>query len=111
MAVKVEKELTEEQRACWLKAVAGIELRNFGYAISLLQRVLRQEPEFLQGRQLLRRAEVARQNGGKKRFLSFSAGPMTVMKAHRQLKKDPKRAVEMLEEVLEQDPRNRQANI
>src|SRR5205823_766786 len=56
MAIKTEKELSEPQRAHWLKAVAAIELRNFGYAISLLQGILRQEPEFLTGRQLLRRA-------------------------------------------------------
>ncbi len=37
MPVKTEKELSEELRAHWLKAVAAIELRNFGYAISLLQ--------------------------------------------------------------------------
>ena len=37
MTVKTEKELTENQRALWLKAMAAIELRNFGYAISPLQ--------------------------------------------------------------------------
>ena len=46
MAVKTEKELSESLRALWLKVVAAIELRNFGYAISLLQEILKQEPEF-----------------------------------------------------------------
>ena len=59
MAVKTEKELNETQRSLWLKAMAAVELRNFGYAISLLQGILKQEPEFLTGRQLLRRAEIA----------------------------------------------------
>ena len=36
MAVKTEKELSESMRTLWLKAVAAIELRIFGYAISLL---------------------------------------------------------------------------
>ena len=45
MAVKTEKELSESLRALWLKAVSAIELRNFGYAISLLQEILKQEPE------------------------------------------------------------------
>ena len=36
MPVKTEKELSEQLRSHWLKAVAAIELRNFGYAISLL---------------------------------------------------------------------------
>ena len=61
MAVKSEKELNETQRSHWLKAVAAMELRNFGYAISLIQGILKQEPEFLTGRQLLRRAEVMKQ--------------------------------------------------
>jgi hypothetical protein len=33
MPIKTEKELNELQRSHWLKAVAAIELRNFGYAI------------------------------------------------------------------------------
>ena len=47
----------------------AIELRNFGYAISLLQEILKQEPEFLTGRQLLRRAEVTKSKSAKKSFL------------------------------------------
>ena len=72
MAVKTEKELSEGLRALWLKAVAAIELRNFGYAISLLQEILKQEPEFLTGRQLLRRAEVTRNKATKKGFFNIS---------------------------------------
>jgi len=37
MPVKTEKELSETQRSLWLKAMTAIEVRNFGYAISLLQ--------------------------------------------------------------------------
>src|SRR5207302_1695765 len=44
MAVKSEKDLSEQLRGHWLKAVAAIELRNFGYAISLLQGILKQAP-------------------------------------------------------------------
>src|SRR6266513_1037662 len=111
MAVKTEKELSEALRALWLKAVAAIELRNFGYAISLLQEILKQEPEFLTGRQLLRRAEVTRSKSAKKSFFNISITPVAVTKAQRQIKKDPKRAVEILEKVLEKKPYNRQANL
>ena len=75
MAVKTEKELSEPCAAHWLKAVAAIELRNFGYAISLLQGILKQEPEFLTGRQLLRRAEVTKHKGDRKRLSSTSRRP------------------------------------
>src|SRR5262249_775412 len=111
MAVQTEKELSESLRALWLKAVSAIELRNFGYAISLLQEILKQEPEFLTGRQLLRRAEVTKSKSAKKSFFNISTAPIGVMKAQQQMKKDPKRAVEMLEEVLETEPYNRQANL
>ena len=111
MAIKTEKELSETQRSHWLKAVAAIELRNFGYAISLLQGILKQEPQFLTARQLLRRAEVTKSKSTKKSFFNISTAPIAVMKAQREIKKDPKRAVEMLEEILEKEPYNRQANL
>src|SRR6202795_4078803 len=111
MAIKTEKELSETQRSHWLKAVAAIELRNFGYAISLLQGILKQEPEFLTGRQLLRRTEVTKSKSAKKSFFNISTAPIAVMKAQRAIKKDPNRAVEMLEKVLEKEPYNRQANL
>jgi tetratricopeptide (TPR) repeat protein len=111
MPLKTEKELNETQRSHWLKAVAAIELRNFGYAISLLQGILRQEPQFLTGRQLLRRTEVMKSKSAKKSFFNISTAPIAVMKAQREIKKDPKHAVEMLEKVFEEEPYNRQANL
>jgi tetratricopeptide (TPR) repeat protein len=111
MAVRTEKELSEPLRALWLKAVAAIELRNFGYAISLLQGILKQEPQFLTGRQLLRRTEVTKSKSAKKHFFNISTAPIAVMKAQREVKREPKHAIEMLERVLEEDPYNRQANL
>ena len=111
MAVKTEKELNEAQHSLWLKAMAAVELRNFGYAISLLQGILKQEPQFLTGRQLLRRAEVAKQKAGKKSFFTISTAPIALMKAQREIKQTPQRAVEMIEKVLEEEPYNRHANL
>jgi tetratricopeptide (TPR) repeat protein len=111
MAVKSEKELSDDQHAHWLKAVAAIELRNFGYAISLLQGILKQEPQFLTGRQLLRRTEVTRFKAAKKKFFNVSTASVSVMKAQREIKKDPKRAVELIEKILEDEPYHKQANL
>jgi tetratricopeptide (TPR) repeat protein len=111
MPVKTEKELDEQLRSNWLKAVAATELRNFGYAISLLQGILKQEPGFLTGRQLLRRAEVTKHKAEKRAFFKVSTSAIAIMKAQRELKKDPKRAVEMIEKILEDEPYNRQANL
>src|SRR5437870_7526878 len=99
MAVKTEKELSASLHALWLKAVAAIELHNFGYAISLLQEILKQEPEFLTGRQLLRRAEVTKTKSAKKSFSNISTAPIGVMKAQRAIKKNPSRTVERLRQV------------
>lgn len=111
MAVKNEKDLSDQQRGYWLKAVAAIELRNFGYAIDLLQNLLKQEPEFLTGRQMLRRAEVTRAKTEKKGFFNISTAPLAVMKAQRELKKDPRKTIELVEKVLETGPYNAQANL
>jgi len=111
MPVKTEKDLSESLRSSWLKAVAAIELRNFDYAISLLQGVLKQEPEFLTARQLLRRAEVNKHKDDRRALFSISTSAISIMKAQRELKKNPARAVEMIEKILEQEPNNRQANL
>ena len=110
MPAKTERELSESNRALWLKALAAMELRNFGYAISLLQGVLKQEPQFLTGRQLLRRVEVMKHELDKKSFFNISTATIAVMKAQREVKKAPQRAIEMIEKVLEEEPYNRQAN-
>ena len=111
MPAKTERDLSEQLRALWLKAVAAIELRNFDYAISLLQGVLKQEPQFLTGRQLLRRAEVAKHKAGRRALFNISTSAISIMKAQRELKNNPRRAVETIEKVLEDEPYNRQANL
>ena len=69
MAVKTEKDLPEFHRANWLKAMSAMQLKNHGYAIQLLQTVLKSHPEFLAARQLLRKAAIAKA-AGKKSLLS-----------------------------------------
>src|SRR5437899_11145527 len=104
MAVKTEKELSEAQRNLWLKAVAAVELRNLGYAISLLQELLKQEPQFLMGRQLLRRAEVTKKRSTKRSCLNISTARIAIMKAQRESKKEPKRTSERLEQAGKDEP-------
>ncbi len=111
MPVRTEKDLSDQLRGYWLKAVAAIELRNFGYAIELLENLLKQEPEFLTGRQMLRRAAVTRAKNEKKSFFNISTSPLAIMKAQRELKKDPRKTVELLEKILENEPYNQQANM
>jgi tetratricopeptide (TPR) repeat protein len=107
MSIITDKELSAEKRALWLKAVSAIELRNYGYAISLIGNVLKESPGFLEGRKLLRRAEVAATKGKK----SFLSGLSTAsLKGAGMVKKDPIAAMELAEKTLESDPYNEGAN-
>ena len=77
---KSEKDLPENQRATWLKAMSAMELRNYGYAVQLLQVVLKNHPDFLLARQLARKAAVAK-NAGKKGMLGgLSSASFSTMK-------------------------------
>ena len=111
MPVRTEKDLNDQLRGYWLKAVAAIELRNLAYAIELLETLLKQEPEFLTGRRMLRRAAVARAKSERKNFFNLSASPLAMMKAQRELKKDPRKTIELVEKILENEPYHQQANM
>jgi len=47
----------------------------------------------------------------KKRFFNVSTASVAVMKAQREMKKDAKHAVELIEKILEDEPYNKQANL
>jgi tetratricopeptide (TPR) repeat protein len=107
MPITTEKDLSDEKRALWLKALSAVELHNYGYAISLIGAVLKEFPAFLEGRRVLRRAEIAATKGRK----SFLSGLSTAsLKGAGMIKKDPLSAMELAEKTLETDPFNTQAN-
>ena len=110
MAVKSEKDLPETQRTTWLKAMSAMELRNYAYAIQLLQAVLRAHPDFLLGRQLARKAAVAKFGGKRSVLGSLSGASFSTMKVQSQLKKDPVAVFDAIEKMLEADPYSPQAN-
>ncbi len=110
MPVLTEKDLPPNARGLWLKALSAVELKNYGYAISLLQSVIKETPQFLQGRQVLRRAEIGNTKG-KKGFLSgLSMGSLGTIKAQSLIKKDPLAAMFEAEKMLESDPASLAAN-
>ena len=109
MPVHSEKDLPENLRAVWLKAMSAMELKNFGYAVQLYQSILKPHPEFLLARQLARKAAIAK-SAGKKGGLGLSGASFTTMKAQSLLKKDPNAALDAIEKILEADPYSAQAN-
>lgn len=91
----------------WLKAVSAMELKNYGYAIQLLQGVLKSYPEFLLARQLARKAAVSKSAGKKGASIG---GSFSTMKVQSLVKKDPVAALAEVEKILELDPFSGQAN-
>ncbi len=108
MATIHEKDLTDAQRALVQKARHANEIRNHGYAIQILQSVLKQVPGFLDGRKLLRAASLASADGKKSGF--SLAGTTLGMTAGSTLKKDPLAAMELAEKTLATDPKSAQGN-
>ena len=107
MPIQTEKELSDNARALWLKSLHAIELRNYGYAISLIQAILKEFPGFLDGRKRLRQVEIIATKGKK----SFLSGLSTAsLKGAGMVKKDPLAAMELAEKNLEADPNNTQVN-
>jgi len=109
MAICSEKELPEKARTLWLKAKSAAELKNHGYAISLLQNILKEVPGFLDGRKMLRAAAIA-QKDGKKGSSLFGSLSSVSLRGGATLKKDPVAAMDMAERILDSDPFNPAAN-
>jgi len=105
----MQHQLPANLNKLFLKAESAMELRNWGYAVSLMQAILAKEPGFLQGRKQLRLAAV-KENEGKK-GVKLGAEALKVLRMQSQLKKDPIGVIVALEkDVLSSDPYNPQGN-
>ncbi|WP_193211677.1 tetratricopeptide repeat protein [Luteolibacter marinus] len=108
-----ESELAPNVKALWLKALSAVQTNNHGYAVKLIQSVLKDAPTFLEGRQVLRKCEIIVTGGPKKKATIFgmkAGGGLGLMKVASQVKKDPASALPMIEDELEKDPFNPEAN-
>src|SRR6478752_4189000 len=61
-----ETELDPQQKNLWLKGVSAYQLKNLDYSINLILAVVKQVPDFLEGRKMLRRAEIEKVRTTKK---------------------------------------------
>ncbi len=113
MAVKTENDLPENLKSLWQKAQHSFELKNFGYVVTLLAGIVRQEREFLLGRQLLRKAEIFLSKGKKSSFLGLDTSSMSLGKINFGAGKikDPAVTMDSCEKALETDPYNIPANM
>ncbi|MGY8643881.1 MAG: tetratricopeptide repeat protein [Verrucomicrobiales bacterium] len=98
-------ELPDNLRKLYFKAESALEVRNWGYAMTLIQAILKAEPKFLHGRRQLRLAAV-KENEGKK-GVKLGGEALKVMKLQGQVKKNPHAVMLALEkDVLSVDPYN-----
>jgi tetratricopeptide (TPR) repeat protein len=108
MAEITEQELPQNVKSFWLKAKSAVEMKNHGYAVSLIQAILKDHPGFLVGRDMMRNCESVITGGPKKKQKIFgmdtNSGPG--MKIQSTAKKDPAGAVLLIEKELEKDPYN-----
>ena len=87
-----------------------MELRNYQYAIQLLQGILKAYPEFLLCRKLARKAAIAKCAGKKNLLSGLSGASLSIIKIQSQMKRDALGAIEAIEKLLESDPYNPQVN-
>jgi tetratricopeptide (TPR) repeat protein len=112
MSLKTEKDLPATSIETWKRALGAVNANNTGYAIALLQSLLKAEPAFLEGRRRLRVLEVQKfktQSGLSKQMVGVKTGP-TLLKAGSTLKKNPAEAMVLAEEALEDDPYSNKGN-
>lgn len=107
-----EAELDPNVKALWLKAMSAVQTHNHGYAIKLLQSILKDNPGFLDGRKVLRKCEAAASGGPKeaKKIFGIKTGGVGTMKFSGQIKKDPAAAVVAIEAELEKNPYSPELN-
>ena len=107
-----EHDLPPDQKKLWLKGVSAFQIKNFDYAVSCILAVVKQSPEFLDGRKLLRRSEIEKSKGQKKGLFGggLSLGGLKIGGGSN-AKKEPWEGIAELEETaFQKDPFNVNAN-
>jgi len=105
-----QSDLDERNRKLWLNALTALERKNMDYAIELMSAVVAANPGFLEGRKALRKVEIQRKKGEKKKLFTLSGSGLGLMKLKSQAKSDPAGALVAIEKALENDPFNIEAN-
>ncbi len=103
----LEGQLPQSVRTLWLKSLSAVELKNYSYAVSLCQAILKDTPGFVEARKLARRCAMKTAVLGKKKANAvtqmFSSGA-SVSKLQGIIKKDVRSGLIAIEKELEKDP-------
>jgi tetratricopeptide (TPR) repeat protein len=109
MAEKSLNDLPRDLRALFTKGNDALQRENFDYAIELFTHVLEKEPTVFEARKALRIAQQKKSGGGGgffKKVLSSAGSSPLVAKAQLALRKDPREALPIIEQILNSDSAN-----
>ncbi len=112
MSLKSERELNASHREMVNRAKSAAQVKNYDYAVNLLQTVLKAEPLYLEGRRYLRAVEIQKYKATSsfnKQMLNMKMGSVA-MKLSGAGKKEPAEQLNLAEEVLTLDPFHTKAN-
>jgi tetratricopeptide (TPR) repeat protein len=112
MSLKTERDLSPDLRSLVARGKAAAQSKNYDYAISLFQGVLKQEPLYLDGRRYLRTVEIQKYRALTKfnqQMLGMKVSS-AAMKLSAAGKKEPGEQLIMAEEILALDPFQQKAN-
>jgi len=113
MSLKSERDLNPTSRNQLARAKAAAQSKNYDYAITLLQAILKDEPLFLDGRKLLRAVEISKSKTKSKFFgmdlkgIGLSGKLGGIVKG---AKRSPQEMLIQAEEVLAGNPYDQKAN-
>ncbi|MSU33671.1 MAG: hypothetical protein EXS36_00875 [Pedosphaera sp.] len=110
MSEKTVNQISMALRDMYDKGIAAIQKNNLDYAVTLLSTVLRQEPSFFEGRQALRAAQFKRSGGKTSFFRKFVGAASALTKGQLALRNNPQEALIVAEDVLNDDPGNKDAH-
>ena len=103
-----ENQLDPAQQDTWNKAKQAMQSHNAAYAVSLLDNLLKDQAGFLQGRELLRQAQIVALGGQVKSMGMFGGMGLGGLKS--KIVKTPEKGLAELESKLANDPGNVKLN-
>ena len=113
MAEKSLNDLPRELRQLFTKGADALARENYDYAIDLFNQILVKEPAMFDVRKSLREAQL-RKAGDKssffKKMLSNASASPLVARGQLALRKDPAEALQVAEQILNNDPQNSAAH-
>src|SRR5437879_2213718 len=113
MAEKSMNEFPRELRGLYTKGQEALQRDNFDYAIDLFNQILEKDPRLFDCRKQLRTAQLKKAGSGKgvlKKLWSSATSQPQVAKGQMALRKNPAEALQIDEQILNNDPTNSRAH-